>query len=47
MIEHGKMDGPIQVQRISDYHYEIINGHHRWHAAKQLGLDRISIEVIK
>lgn len=38
--EHGKIDEPILVKNLGNGNYEIINGHHRWEAARQMGLKK-------
>ena len=37
---------PIQVEKISPDGYMILNGHHRWGAAHQVGLRRMDIEIL-
>ena len=36
---------PIEVQKLADGGYEIVNGHHRWLAATQMGLEEVPIKI--
>lgn len=41
----GKLTNPIEVQKLADGGYEIVNGHHRWLAAKRTGLEKVPIRI--
>ncbi|NLM09294.1 MAG: ParB N-terminal domain-containing protein [Clostridiaceae bacterium] len=45
--QYGTIDEPILVKKLMDGTYEIQNGHHRWLAAKMMGLKDIPVEVMK
>ena len=45
-LSHNAAYEPLQVQKISPDGYMILNGHHRWAAARQVGLRRIDIEIM-
>ncbi|SDE19925.1 RHS repeat-associated core domain-containing protein [Paenibacillus sp. UNCCL117] len=45
--ETGKIEEPILVKDLGNGTYEIINGHHRWEAARQMGLKKIPVKVIE
>ncbi|MBQ4900401.1 ParB N-terminal domain-containing protein [Paenibacillus sp. Marseille-P2973] len=50
IAENGKIDvtdGPIVVKKLLDGTYEIQNGHHRWEAAKRLGLKNVPVKLKK
>ena len=36
----GKLSKSIEVQKLSTGGYEIVNGHHKWLAAKKVGLKK-------
>ena len=36
---------PIEVQKLADGGYEIVDGHHRWLAATQMGLEEVPIKI--
>jgi len=42
---HGGIESPIDVRALPNGNFEIINGHHRWQAALQTGLDRVPIKI--
>ncbi|MBQ8527043.1 MAG: ParB N-terminal domain-containing protein [Lachnospiraceae bacterium] len=42
----GKLSNPIEVQKLTSGGYEIVNGHHRWLAAKRVGLDKVPIKIM-
>jgi hypothetical protein len=46
ILQHGTTDGPIYVQETAEG-YQIIDGHHKWLAALQAGLEKVRIEVIE
>ena len=41
----GGLSIPIEVQKLSIGGYEIVNGHHRWLAAKKVGLETVPIQI--
>lgn len=41
----GKLSEPIEVQKLVDGGYEIVNGHHRWTAAIRAGLEHVPIRI--
>ena len=41
----GKIDIPIEVQKLANGGYEIVNGHHRWLAAIKTGLQKVPIKI--
>lgn len=41
----GKLTNPIEVQKLADGGYEIVNGHHRWLAAIRAGLEKVPIKI--
>ena len=41
----GKLNSPIEVQKLTKGGYEIVNGHHRWLAAIKTGLEKVSIRI--
>ena len=43
----GKLSSPIEVQKLSSGGYEIVNGHHRWEAARRTGLKTVPIVIKK
>ena len=45
IIQTGKISDPIEVQKLTDGAYEIVNGHHRWLAAKKTGLKKVPIRI--
>ncbi len=45
IAQNGSIDGPIEVQKLSDGGYEIVNGHHRWLAAQKAGLKKVPISI--
>lgn len=47
IAQNGTIDEPILVKNLGDGTYEIINGHHRWEAARQMGLTKIPVKVIE
>jgi RHS repeat-associated protein len=46
IIEHGTIESPILVDKLSDGTYQIINGHHRWAAAIRAGLKKIPVKFL-
>ncbi|URA10610.1 ParB/RepB/Spo0J family partition protein [Thermospira aquatica] len=46
---HGGLDfaNPIFVRKLPSGKYEILDGHHRWWAARQMGLKKVPIKIIK
>lgn len=47
IAEHGTIEEPVLVKLLEDGMYEIIDGHHRWWAAKQMGLTDIPVKVVE
>ena len=45
IIQTGKISDPIEVQKLTDGGYEIVNGHHRWLDAKKTGLKKVPIRI--
>jgi len=45
--QHGTIIKPIDVIKLEGGYYQIVDGHHRWLAAKQAGLKIISVRVIR
>ena len=43
--KNGTIDAPIEVQKLVSGGYEIVNGHHRWFAAKKTGLKKVPIRI--
>jgi RHS repeat-associated protein len=43
---NGKLSEPIIVKQLSDGGYEIVDGHHKWLAAKSLGVKYVPIKII-
>jgi hypothetical protein len=43
----GKIEEPITVKRLPNGSYEIVDGHHRWLAARNSGLKNIPVKVVK
>ncbi len=43
--QNGKLTNPIEVQKLVNGGYEIVNGHHRWLAAIRTGLKKVSIRI--
>lgn len=41
----GTLSNPIEVQKLVDGGYEIINGHHRWLASIKAGLKKVPIRI--
>lgn len=41
----AKIIDPIIVQKLNDGGYEIVNGHHRWAAAKKTGLKKVPVRI--
>ena len=41
----GKLASPIEVQKLANGGYEIVNGHHRWLAATKTGLKKVPIRI--
>ena len=41
----GKLSESIEVQKLSTGGYEIVNGHHKWLAAKKVGLKKVPIKI--
>ena len=39
-------DEPVLVNRMKAGGYMILNGHHRWAAALQRGLDRLHVQIM-
>ena len=39
-------DDPIMVEKLHPHGYLILNGHHRWAAAKRLRISKIPVEII-
>ena len=43
--QYGTIDAPIEVQKLAHGGYEIVDGHHRWAAAIQMGLNEVPIII--
>ena len=41
----AKIIDPIIVQKLNAGGYEIVNGHHRWAAAKKTGLKKVPVRI--
>jgi ParB family chromosome partitioning protein len=47
-VEHlGRLSKPIVVRRQNHGKFEIVDGEHGWRAAKKLGFDEVSCEVLE
>ncbi|MCR4841254.1 MAG: ParB/RepB/Spo0J family partition protein [Lachnospiraceae bacterium] len=42
----GLTDDPLQVEKVHPYGYMILNGHHRWAAARKVGRKKIKVEIV-
>lgn len=42
----GAYDEPITVEKMSTGGYMILNGHHRWLAARRIGLSRLPVHIV-
>ncbi|WP_120461595.1 ParB/RepB/Spo0J family partition protein [Paenibacillus aceti] len=45
--DHGTIKQPIDVRILEDGTFQIIDGHHRWWAAKQMGLKTVPVKVVE
>ena len=45
-FEESEVREPIVVEKISPDGYMILNGHHRWAAALQIGLKRLPVQIV-
>ena len=43
--QNGKLSKSIEVQKLANGGYEIVNGHHRWLAAKKTGMKKVPIKI--
>lgn len=42
----GPYDDPLMVEKMSTGGYMILNGHHRWMAARRLGMNKIPVHIV-
>lgn len=40
------MEEPLMIQKIRPHGYMILNGHHRWAAARRIGLKRVPVRIV-
>ena len=42
----GPFDDPLMVEKMSTGGYMILNGHHRWMAARRLGMRKVGVHIV-
>ena len=46
ICQEGKLEKAIEVVKLNNGEYRIVNGHHRWAAAMETGLSTVPIHIV-